>query len=178
MTGVQTCALPISGKGLFAICLFIDKAENEFPLASAVASVDNLGNVAAVHKVFEDRKLLLFAAGNGKLPLLRDNGEIVILPFAVLLVIGRRVCKANQMPDTPRYKVAVALKISAALFIRAHNGGNRRPDARFFCNYKVSVNTPRDEYGFAKGKSKRYFRVGFGKWLTERAFVKKYFSEE
>lgn len=26
----------------------------------------------------------------------------------------------------------------------------------------LSVNTPRDEYGFAKGKSKRYFRVGFG----------------
>lgn len=35
-----------------------------------------------------------------------------------------------------------------------------------------------DEYGFAKGKPKRYFRMGFGKWLTERAFVKKYFSEE
>lgn len=35
------------------------------------------------------------------------------------------------MPDTPRHKVAAALKISAALFIRAHNGGNRRPDARF-----------------------------------------------
>ena len=42
----------------------------------------------------------------------------------------------------------------------------------------MSVNTPRDEYGFAKGKPKRYFRVGLGKWLTERAFVKKYFSEE
>lgn len=42
----------------------------------------------------------------------------------------------------------------------------------------LSVNTPRDEYGFVKSKSKRYFRVGFGKWLTERAFVKKYFSEE
>lgn len=42
----------------------------------------------------------------------------------------------------------------------------------------LSVNTPRDEHGFAKGKPKRYFRVGLGKWLTERAFVKKYFSEE
>lgn len=42
----------------------------------------------------------------------------------------------------------------------------------------LSVNTPRDEYGLVKGKSKRYFRVGFGKWLTERVFVKKYFSEE
>lgn len=42
----------------------------------------------------------------------------------------------------------------------------------------LSVNTPRDEYGLAKGKPKCYFRVGLGKWLTERAFVKKYFSEE
>lgn len=42
----------------------------------------------------------------------------------------------------------------------------------------MSVNTPRDEYGFVKGKAKRYFRVGLGKWLTERAFVKKYFSED
>ena len=129
-------ANPKAGKGLFAIRLFIDKAENEFSLAPAVASIDNLGNVAAVHKVFEDRKLLLLAAGNNKLPLLRDNGEIVILPFSVLLVVGGRVRKANQMPDTPRHKIAAAFKISAALFIRAQYGGNRRPDARFFCNYK------------------------------------------
>ena len=129
-------ANPKAGKGLFAIRLFIDKAENEFPLAPAVASIDNLGNVAAVHKVFENGKLLLLAAGNNKLPLLRDNGEIVILPFSVLLVVGGRVRKANQMPDTPRHKIAAAFKISAALFIRAQYGGNRRPDARFFCNYK------------------------------------------
>ena len=30
----------------------------------------------------------------------------------------------------------------------------------------LSENTPRDEYGFAKCKSKRYFRMWFGKWLT------------
>ena len=89
-----------------------------------------------MHKVFEYGKLLLLSAGNGKLPILRDNGEIVILPFSVLLVVGRRVRKANQMPDTPGHKVAAALKISAALFIRAKYGGNRRPDARFLCNYK------------------------------------------
>ena len=129
-------ANPKAGKGLFAIRLFIDKAENEFPLAPAVARIDNLGNVAAVHKVFENRKLLLLAAGNNKPPLLRDNGEIVVPPFSVLLVVGGRVCKANQMPDTPRHKVAAALKISAALFSCAQYGGNRRPDARFFCNYK------------------------------------------
>ena len=41
----------------------------------------------------------------------------------------------------------------------------------------LSVNTPRDD-GLVKGKPKRYFRMGFGKWLTERAFEKKYFSEE
>ena len=41
-----------------------------------VARIDNLGNVAAVHKVFEYGKLLLLAVGNGKLPILRDNGEI------------------------------------------------------------------------------------------------------
>ena len=72
-------ANPKAGKGLFAIRLFIDKAENEFPLASAVARIDNLGNVAAVHKVFENGKLLLLAAGNNKLPLLRDNGKILSL---------------------------------------------------------------------------------------------------
>ena len=61
--------------------------------------------------------------------------------FSVLLVVGCRVCKANQMPDTPRHKVAAALKISAALFIRANNGGNRRPDARFLCNYKFHTSS-------------------------------------
>ena len=124
-----------------AICLFVDKSKNEFSLAPAVARIDNLGNVAAVHKVFEYGKLLLLAVGNGKLPILRDNGEIVILPFSVLLVVGRRVRKANQMPDTPGHKVAAALKISAALFIRAKYGGNRRPDARFLCNYKFHTSS-------------------------------------
>ena len=71
-----------------AIYLFVDKSKNEFSLAPAVARIDNLGNVAALHKVFEYGKLLLLAAGNGKLPILRDNGEIVILPFSVLLVVG------------------------------------------------------------------------------------------
>ena len=66
-----------------AIYLFVDKSKNEFSLAPAVARIDNLGNVAALHKVFEYGKLLLLAAGNGKLPILRDNGEIVILPFSV-----------------------------------------------------------------------------------------------
>ena len=117
------------------------KSKNEFSLAPAVARIDNLGNVAAVHKVFEYGKLLLLAAGNGKLPILRDNGEIIILPFSVLLIVGRRVRKANQMPDTPGHKVAAALKISAALFIRAKYGGNRRPDARFLCNYKFHTSS-------------------------------------
>ena len=118
-----------------AIRLFIDKAENEFPLAPRVASVDNLGNVGAVHKVFENRKLLLLAACNGKLPFLRHNGEIVVVPFAELLIVGRRVCKANQMPDTPRYKIARALIISAVFVLCAQYGGNRRPNAGLFCNH-------------------------------------------
>ena len=64
-----------AGKGLLAIYLFVDKSKNEFSLAPAVARIDNLGNVAALHKVFEYGKLLLLAAGNGKLPILRDNGR-------------------------------------------------------------------------------------------------------
>ena len=44
-----------------AICLFVDKSKNEFSLAPAVARIDNLGNVAAVHKVFEYGKLLLLS---------------------------------------------------------------------------------------------------------------------
>ena len=51
-----------------AIYLFVDKSKNEFSLAPAVARIDNLGNVAALHKVFEYGKLLLLAAGNNKLP--------------------------------------------------------------------------------------------------------------
>ena len=56
-----------------AIYLFVDKSKNEFSLAPAVARIDNLGNVAALHKVFEYGKLLLLAAGNGKLPILLDK---------------------------------------------------------------------------------------------------------
>ena len=31
---------------------FVDKAENQLPLAPRVASIDYLGNVGAVHKLF------------------------------------------------------------------------------------------------------------------------------
>ena len=48
-----------------AIYLFVDKSKNEFSLAPAVARIDNLGNVAALHKVFEYGKLLLLAAAGG-----------------------------------------------------------------------------------------------------------------
>ena len=52
-----------------------------------------------VHKVFENGKLLLLAAGNNKLPLLRDNGKIVVLPFTELFIVGRRVCKEMCIRD-------------------------------------------------------------------------------
>lgn len=38
----------------------------------------------------------------------------------------------------------------------------------------MSVNTPRDAAGLVSGKSKRYFRTQYSKWVTEKTFVKQY----
>ena len=43
---------PKAAHGLFAARHIIDKTENEFSLAPCVASVDDFGNVGAVHEVF------------------------------------------------------------------------------------------------------------------------------
>ena len=38
----------------------------------------------------------------------------------------------------------------------------------------MSVNTPRYAAGFVSGKSKRYFRTQYSKWVTEKTFVRQY----
>lgn len=38
----------------------------------------------------------------------------------------------------------------------------------------MSINTPRDEQGFATGKPKRWFRTRYSKWVTEKTFIKQY----
>ena len=38
----------------------------------------------------------------------------------------------------------------------------------------MSVNTPRDAQGFVSGKSKRWLRTRYTKWVTEQTFIKNY----
>lgn len=74
----------------------------------------------------------------------------------------------------------VILYISVSLiyiFLVCLDGEDVKPKWKQWLADKLGIK-PKIDVRFAKGKSKRYFRVGFGKWLTERVFVKKYFSEE
>lgn len=38
----------------------------------------------------------------------------------------------------------------------------------------MSVNTTRDAHGFVSGKSKRWLRTRYTKWVTEQTFIKNY----
>ena len=115
---------PKTLKGLAAISLFIDKAEDQLTLAPSVTGIYQLGNIGAVHKLFENRKLLFLAGGQRVLPVLRQNRKILITPFFITLVVAARVAHAHQMPHTPRYQNIVPGNVSVLLLLCAQSCGN------------------------------------------------------
>ena len=46
------------------------------------------------------------------LPFLRQDGQVCNVPLYILLPVGTGRRKFHQMPDTPTYKIAVALKVA------------------------------------------------------------------
>ena len=79
---------------------------------SCIRSADYALHIRAVHQFLQDAKLLFGAGRHQILPFLRQDGQVCNVPLYILLPVGTGRRKFHQMPDTPTYKIAVALKVA------------------------------------------------------------------
>ena len=103
---------PQAGKGLFAACLLIHQAEDQFSLPAGIATVHNTVHIWAVHEFLQDDKLLFGAGRHQILPLLRQYGQICDTPLDVFGIVDVGRCQFHQVPHAPAYQIAVALKVA------------------------------------------------------------------
>lgn len=77
-----------------------------------ITTVHHSINVCPMHEFFQDAKLFFGAGRHQILPFLRQDGQVCNVPLYILLPVGTGRRKFHQMPDTPTYKIAVALKVA------------------------------------------------------------------
>ena len=122
--------------GLVAFVEQIDRAEDGLALAPSIAGIDDLAHVLPVHERVEQGKLLGFVSGNGILPALRQDGQIVVAPFGVLFIVGSGFGQFGQVPKTPGHDIAAAYKIAVLALIGTKNGGDGFSNRGLFRNYQ------------------------------------------
>ena len=115
----------------------IDRAEDGLALTPGVAGVDDLAHIRPVHERVEQGKLLCLVPGNGILPALRQDGQIVIAPFGILFVVGGGFGQLGQMPKAPGHDVAAAHKITVPALVGTKNGGEGFANRGLFRNYQL-----------------------------------------
>ena len=109
---------------LAAVVEIIRRAEDQLALAPGVAGVDDLANVLSVHEGAQCVHLLLLVPRHGVLPAIRQNGQVLPSPFAVLFIVGVCVRKLRKVSEAPGDEVAAARKKAVPAPACAKNGGD------------------------------------------------------
>ena len=73
---------------------------------------DQLGDALVLHESGQHLELLCFVLRDLKHPVLRNNGQIVIPPLSIPLIVGAGVCQLHQMTEAPRNDVIAALHVA------------------------------------------------------------------
>ena len=60
----------------------------------------------------QDAKLFFGGRRHKILPLLRQDGQVSNAPLDILGIVDVGRCQFHQMPHTPAYEIAVALKVA------------------------------------------------------------------
>ena len=123
--------------GLVTFVEQIDRAKDGLALAPGIAGIDDLAHVLPVHERVEQGKLLGFVSGNGILPALRQDGQIVVAPFGVLFIVGSGFGQFGQVSKTPGHDIAAAHKIAVLALIDTKNGGDGFSNRGLFRNYQL-----------------------------------------
>lgn len=92
---------PETFEGLGATGLIVDQSKDQLTLAPRVGGAYQLGDALILHQIAQHLELLCFVLRNLIQPFLRHNGQILVPPLGISLIIGTRVRKLHKMPDTP-----------------------------------------------------------------------------
>ena len=86
-----------------------------------IRSADHTVHIRAVHELLQDAKLFFGGRRNQILPLLRQDGQVCDAPLDILGIVDVGRCQFHQMPHTPAYEIAVALKVAVLPVGRTEN---------------------------------------------------------
>ena len=132
--GVLQRADPQTLEGLGASGFVVDQPEDQLTLASCIGCADQLGDALVLHESGQHLELLCFVLRDLEHPAFRNNGEIVIPPLGIPLIVGAGVCQLHQMTEAPRNDVVAALHVAVLAGRRAQHLCDGLGDAGFFSN--------------------------------------------
>ena len=132
--GVLQRADPQTLEGLGASGFVVDQPEDQLTLASCIGCADQLGDALVLHESGQHLELLGFVLCDLKHPVFRNNGQIVIPPLGIPLIVGAGVCQLHQMTEAPRNDVIAALHIAVLAGRCAQNLCDGLGNAGLFSN--------------------------------------------
>ena len=132
--GVLQRADPQTLEGLGASGFVVDQPEDQLTLASCIGCADQLGDALVLHESGQHLELLCFVLRDLKHPVFRNNGQIVIPPLSIPLIIGAGICQLHQMTEAPRNDVVAALHIAVLAGRRAQHLCDGLGNAGLFSN--------------------------------------------
>ena len=96
-------------KRLSAPGFVVHQSKDQLSLTTGICCTHNTCNIFSGHELFQNPKLFSRTGRNLILPVHRENRQVCISPFAVLRIIGFRLCQLHQMPHTPADHISVSL---------------------------------------------------------------------
>ena len=132
--GVLQRADPQTLEGLGASGFVVDQPEDQLALTSCIGCADQLGDAIVLHERRQHLELLGFILRDLKHPVFRNNGQIVIPPLGIPLIVGAGVCQLHQMTEAPRNNVIAALHVAVLTGRRAQHLCDGLGNAGFFSN--------------------------------------------
>ena len=132
--GVLQRADPQTLEGLGASGFVVDQPEDQLTLASCIGCADQLGDALVLHESGQHLELLCFVLRDLKHPAFRNNGQIVIPPLGIPLIVGAGVCQLHQMTEAPRNDVIAALHVAVLAGRRAQHLCDGLGNAGLFSN--------------------------------------------
>ena len=119
--GVLQRADPQTLEGLGASGFVVDQPEDQLTLTPCIGCADKLSDALVLHERGQHLELLCFVLRDLKHPVLRNNGQIVIPPLGIPLIVGAGVCQLHQMTEAPRNNVIAALHVAVLAGRRAQH---------------------------------------------------------
>ena len=103
---------PQTLEGLGASGFVVDQPEDQLTLAPCIGCADKLSDALVLHERGQHLELLGFFLRDFKHPAFGNNGQIVIPPLGIPLIVGAGVCQLHQMSEAPRNDVIAAFHIA------------------------------------------------------------------